>query len=90
MRIYRDRIETLPEPQALKDAKTRLQEWLQARSLPLPTYSVDAVTGKEHEKSFRVVCSLEDGSRSSVGSGRSRRRAEQAAAANLLAELLGE
>lgn len=90
MRLYRDRIDSLPDPQALKDAKTRLQEWLQARSLPLPIYAVDAVTGKEHEKSFRVVCSLGDDSRSSVGSGRSRRLAEQAAAANLLAELLGE
>jgi len=90
MRIYRDRIVELPDPQALKDAKTRLQEWLQARSLPLPTYAVEAVTGKEHEKSFRVVCSLGDGSRASAGSGRSRRRAEQAAAANMLAELLGE
>jgi ribonuclease-3 len=74
---------------ATKDPKTLLQELLQAGRRPLPHYEVLAVTGSQHEQRFHVVCSLADGKERADGTGTSRRRAEQQAAANMLG-LLGE
>ena len=90
LRLYTDRIQTLPEPDELKDSKTRLQEWLQGRGEALPCYRVEQISGKDHEQVFLVRCELGDETKSSVGKGRSRRRAEQVAAAALLADLIGE
>lgn len=91
LRIYGDRIRTLPDANELKDAKTQLQEWLQARGRPLPSYEVIEVSGRDHEKTFAVSCALSDGEPvATVGRGRSRRRAEQAAAGLMLTELRGE
>jgi len=70
-----------------KDAKTRLQEWLQGRGLALPRYEVLEVTGDSHAQSFRVSCEVQSLGLDSEGSGLSRRRAEQAAAQELLARL---
>jgi len=76
-----------PEPSALKDPKTRLQEWLQARRRPLPTYRVVGVAGAEHARRYTVACEVEGLDEPTVGEGSSRRRAEQAAAERALAEL---
>jgi ribonuclease-3 len=70
-----------------KDAKTRLQEWLQARALPLPRYQVLEVAGESHAQSFRVQCTLDGINKSAEGEGPTRRRAEQVAAQRLLAQL---
>jgi ribonuclease III len=70
-----------------KDAKTRLQEWLQRRGLPLPRYQVLQIAGESHAQSFRVQCALDGINKSAEGEGLSRRRAEQAAAQLLLAQL---
>jgi ribonuclease III len=70
-----------------KDAKTRLQEWLQGRGLPLPRYEVLEVGGESHAQTFRVNCVVEAVNASAEGEGLSRRRAEQAAAQELLARL---
>ena len=70
-----------------KDAKTRLQEWLQGRGLPLPRYQVLEVAGQSHDQTFRVHCTLEGLGKSAEGQGHSRRRAEQAAAQRILAQL---
>lgn len=70
-----------------KDAKTRLQEWLQGRGLPLPRYQVVQVAGESHAQTFRVQCALDGINKSAEGEGLSRRRAEQAAAQQLLAQL---
>lgn len=70
----------------LKDPKSRLQEWLQARRLPLPQYEVVAVTGDAHEQVFTVQCQVE-GQAMTVGRGNSRRIAEQEAAAQVLTQL---
>jgi ribonuclease III len=70
-----------------KDAKTRLQEWLQGRGLPLPRYQVVQIAGESHAQTFRVHCALEGINKSAEGEGLSRRRAEQAAAQQLLAQL---
>jgi ribonuclease III len=64
-----------------KDPKTRLQEWLQARGLPLPQYELIAEHGEEHARSFEVACVLEQPRVARFeGSGGSRRAAEQLAA----------
>lgn len=70
-----------------KDPKTRLQEWLQARQQPLPAYALLGESGSEHDKSFRVRCSLADPALSAEGEGGSRRAAEQQAAEALLGRL---
>src|SRR5882672_4967430 len=70
-----------------KDAKTRLQEWLQARGLPLPQYNVVQVEGESHAQTFHVSCAVTALNSSAQGVGLSRLRAEQAAAQQLLVQL---
>lgn len=78
----------LPPPNKLgKDAKTRLQEWLQARQLPLPVYALAAESGDEHAKSFKVTCVLTEPAMTTEGEAGSRRAAEQAAADAALAHI---
>ena len=79
-------IAALPPPHKLgKDAKTRLQEWLQARQKPLPAYALLAEEGDDHARRFRVGCTLSDPVLATEGEGTSRRGAEQAAAEAALA-----
>jgi ribonuclease-3 len=67
-----------------KDAKTKLQEYLQARRRKLPTYRVAATTGAAHKQVFEVECVVGELGLAASGRGRSRRSAEQRAAENLL------
>lgn len=76
-----------PLHQVGKDAKTRLQEWLQARQLPLPIYALLEESGDDHDKRFRVGCTLSEPALSSEGEGTSRRAAEQVAAEAVLSLL---
>jgi ribonuclease III len=69
---------------AAKDFKTRLQEWLQGRGMPLPDYQLVATEGKDHDKTFRVECRIIDLDFAADAVGRSRKSAEQAAAAAVL------
>ena len=78
-------IERLPVAEELKDNKTRLQEWLQARGRPLPEYELQREEGADHAKVFHVRCRLRDKDLKFDAQGSSRRKAEQAAAAGLLA-----
>ena len=79
-------IAALPPPNKLgKDAKTRLQEWLQGRGKPLPVYRLIAETGDEHAKQFRVACVIAEPALECEGEGTSRRAAEQSAAEKILA-----
>ncbi len=71
-----------------RDAKTRLQEWLQGRGHPLPEYALDTVTGADHDQHFTVMCSVEPLASVVQGSGRSRRAAEQVAAKRVLEALI--
>ena len=70
-----------------KDAKTRLQEWLQARQRALPAYDLVSESGDDHAKVFRVACTLVEPAMTAEGEGGSRRAAEQAAAEAVLAGL---
>jgi ribonuclease-3 len=67
-----------------KDAKTELQEWLQARRLPVPTYRISGTRGQAHAQTFEVECSVPALSLVYSGEGRSRRLAEQEAAGRML------
>jgi ribonuclease-3 len=73
-------ISLLPDAEELKDPKTRLQEWLQGRGFSLPEYKVLNEAGPAHKKEFKVQCQSEQAGFSVTGDGRSRRKAEQAAA----------
>lgn len=73
--------------EAAKDAKTALQEWLQGRKMSLPQYVVVGTTGVAHRQVFHVECQVVELQLSARGSGASRRAAEQAAAAVMLAQL---
>jgi ribonuclease-3 len=87
LRLLSERIAGAPDPATLKDSKTRLQEYLQSRALPLPSYTVESVEGEPHAQRFRVQCSVEALGRSGRGEGSSRRRAEQEAAQRVLEQL---
>ena len=81
-------IAALPAPHKVgKDAKTRLQEWLQARQRPLPRYEPLEESGDDHAKRFLVRCALADSDLASEGEAGSRRAAEQVAAEAMLALL---
>lgn len=85
--LFRARIAALPPPEALKDAKTLLQEYLQSRGLALPRYSVERVEGEAHAQLFWVICDVAALRARASGSGSSRRRAEQEAAERVLVQI---
>ena len=86
--LFADVLDNLSRVAALKDAKTRLQEHLQAHHLALPEYRVIEVTGEAHDQFFKVECVVGD-SEPTQGQGRSRRYAEQGAAEKMLSQLTG-
>jgi ribonuclease III len=80
VRLYRPLLETLDASGAEKDPKTQLQEWLQSRKYTLPQYSVIATRGAAHDQRFEVECVVRELDLRTVGTGNSRRVAEQEAA----------
>jgi ribonuclease-3 len=82
--LWRPFLERELEPP--RDAKTSLQEWLQGRGQPLPTYEIVERSGPDHAPVFTIAATVKGGETRSA-TGRSKRAAEQAAAAALLAEL---
>jgi len=86
-RLFSSKIDQVAVLDELKDPKTRLQEYLQSRKLDLPAYEVTSVSGKSHHQQFHVECRVAGEQQSSEGTGTSRRRAEQAAAAGMLDRL---
>lgn len=86
-RLFGERVAALPR--SSKDAKTRLQEWLQARGLPLPHYELKDSYGEDHARTFDVRCAIaEPRAIEAEGRGSSRRAAEQDAAETVLQRLL--
>ena len=86
-RLFQARITALPAPHELKDAKTRLQEYLQSRGFMLPRYTVQQVEGEAHAQTFHVSCEVPALRLTAEGQGSSRRRAEQEAAERILAAI---
>ncbi len=83
-RLYADRLADIVPGQQIKDPKTRLQELLQGRRLPLPRYVMLDTTGQAHAQNFRVCCEVTALQLRCEGSGPSRRAAEQMAAEKAL------
>lgn len=90
LRIFNERINKCEPDGILKDPKTRLQEYLQAKGLSVPMYNVVSISGKEHQQTFKVACSIEGLSNHVVATGASRRKAEQSAAEKVLDTLINE
>lgn len=86
-RLYLPLFDELKPGQAQKDAKTRLQEWLQGRKKPLPRYQMLSTSGAAHEQRFEVSCEIDNPPLRTTGHGASRRIAEQVAADNALKAL---
>ena len=76
-------------PPDTRDAKSRLQEFLQSRGHDLPVYEVVAMSGKAHARQFRVSCQVQGLPDATTGEGSSRRAAEQSAA-SLALKALGQ
>ena len=87
-RLYQPLLDAIDPHELGKDAKTRLQEYLQGHRLPLPRYQVVATHGQAHDQRFDVECQLDKPKLSFEGSGESRRKAEQVAARAALEHLL--
>ncbi|MGQ0699777.1 MAG: ribonuclease III [Panacagrimonas sp.] len=87
LRVFETELANLPDAETLKDPKTRLQEWLQARNRPVPEYEVLSESGPAHRRHFHVRARLLDEDRTSEASGGNRRAAEQQAAETLLGQL---
>lgn len=81
---YGDRLRNADPAVLAKDAKTRLQEWLQGRRVAVPEYTVAGIHGEAHAQRFEVECRIPALGVVTRGSGASRRAAEQEAAAAAL------
>ncbi len=90
LHLFNARLSAVNPNTALKDPKTRLQEYLQSRQLPLPGYEVTNITGKAHAQTFTVSCRIEGLDKEVVAEGSSRRKAEQTAAQLILEKLDSE
>lgn len=88
-KAFQERLRTIDDAELaeLKDGKSRLQEYLQGRGLPPPTYKVAATTGKDHAPTFAVDCVIDQLDIRTQGRGKSRRLAEKAAAMAALRRL---
>lgn len=85
--MFASHFANLPDPDTLKDPKTRLQELLQERGLGLPEYETISVSGPPHKQQFHVACQVPSLKLRETAQGASRRSAEQVAAAKLLEEI---
>jgi ribonuclease-3 len=81
------RLSSLPSVEELKDPKTRLQEYLQSRGLKLPVYELIGERGADHDKMFTIKCTIEDLQLETTATAKSRRKAEQSAAAAAIAKI---
>ncbi|MCL4798335.1 MAG: ribonuclease III [Burkholderiales bacterium] len=80
VRLFEPLLASLDPAAVTKDAKTRLQEWLQGHRYALPQYAVVATHGAGHNQQFEVECVISELDIRTVGTGASRRTAEQDAA----------
>jgi ribonuclease-3 len=87
VRLYDRLLAAIVPGQPIKDAKTRLQELLQGRRLPLPKYSLTGTEGEAHAQQFKIACLIDSLKIQTEGKGGSRRAAEQMAAERALERL---
>lgn len=88
-RLFSEKLEALSLDNWQKDPKTQLQELMQSKKMELPEYTLISMSGLAHEQLFSVKCTTALLNKSSIGSGVSRKKAEQSAAEQML-ELLNK
>ncbi|MCW8890327.1 MAG: ribonuclease III [Sedimenticola sp.] len=87
LKLFDTKLTGLSKKSQLKDPKTRLQEMLQSKKLPLPVYTIVSITGEQHDQCFTVSCEVTQLDLVTEGQGTSRRKAEQDAANQFLRQL---
>lgn len=87
LKLYASLLNEIKPGHQQKDAKTRLQEWLQGRKKTLPRYQLLETSGAAPQQCFTVACEIDYASLRTIGRGGSRRIAEQNAAEQALKEL---
>ncbi|WP_428354254.1 ribonuclease III [Methyloprofundus sp.] len=87
LKLFAERIAALRLDNWQKDPKTRLQEYMQARQLDIPSYTLTSQSGLPHEQTFKVECAISLFDKKYVGSGFSRKKAEQHSAELMLEQI---
>lgn len=87
LKLYQSRLDDSRLISCLKDAKTQLQEYLQAKKQSLPEYVLTKIEGEEHDQVFFITCSVASLKLKAQGQGPNRRKAEQIAAQAVLDQL---
>jgi ribonuclease III len=89
IQLFNEKLDNLSLNNWQKDPKTQLQELMQAKKIDLPDYQLISMSGLAHEQTFQVRCTIALITQSTIGTGISRKKAEQAAAEQML-QLLNE
>lgn len=84
LNLLKNQLDEIHPKQVTKDAKTRLQEWLQARQYPLPQYQVIDIKGEDHQQRFVISCRVRIFEQDFIAEDMSRRKAEQSVAEVIL------
>ena len=84
LELFADKLAQIKLDSWNKDPKTRLQELMQARKKSLPVYELISMSGADHAQTFEVKCHVPITVNTTLGTGISRKKAEQAAAENML------
>ena len=84
LNLFAEKFAELKADNWYKDPKTRLQELMQARRKELPVYELVSMSGADHAQTFEVKCRVSICEQNAHGIGISRKKAEQAAAENML------
>lgn len=87
LKLFHSRLNDSSLNDSLKDAKTRLQEYLQSKKIALPEYEISSIVGNETDQTFQINCRVAALNMESSGEGSTRRKAEQAAAKMMLKAL---
>ena len=87
LQIFADKVNALTMDNWQKDPKTQLQEFMQSRHLELPVYSLKTQAGLAHSQTFEIACQIPIIDAPTLGTGLSRKKAEQAAAQTMLLEI---
>jgi len=86
-KLYEERLENIDPKSIDKDAKSKLQEYLQSKKMDLADYSIISIEGEAHAQTFKVSCIINKLKITTLGEGVSRRNAEQQAAELALEEI---
>jgi ribonuclease III len=88
LQLFSEKISQIDPKIIDKDAKSQLQEYLQAKKIALPDYNVVLIEGEAHAQTFKISCNIQKLNINTVGEGTSRRNAEQQAAQLALDKIL--